>query len=125
MRRKHVSHVIDALVAEFDRVLVEQYGKLTTTCVEQCWNARSETIADCECAGSNHGSGQATGKEPTIGLSVQHEFTKAVYVVTTNGWGRQLQHPGSNHLVLGILLGIAARIPCLRNPLPQVLLHRL
>ncbi|QEA29479.1 hypothetical protein FGL91_13480 [Microbacterium sp. CBA3102] len=38
--RPHAQHVLDALVDEYDRVLVVQYGHAATTCVEQCWNAR-------------------------------------------------------------------------------------
>lgn len=86
--RPHVSHVIDALVDEYDQVLVVQYGDTASTCVEQCWNAKAETVADCECgcAGANHGSGHAMGKEVQAGLSVGHEFTSATYLVTAAGW---------------------------------------
>ena len=86
--RVHAKHVLDALVAEYESVLVTQYGHVATTCVEQCWNARRETVIDCECgcAGHNHGSGHPLGKELAAGLSVEHELNRALYVVSAAGW---------------------------------------
>lgn len=85
--RPHAQYVIDALVKEYGRVKVMQFGHTATTCVEQCWNAKIETIAECECgcAGSNHGSGRPLDTMIQSGLSVQQEFTKATYVVTASG----------------------------------------
>lgn len=92
--RPHAQHVLDALVDEFKQVLVVQYGHAATTCVEPCWNARPDTVTDCECgcAGANHGSGSPIGREVKDGLSVSHELTRATYLVTASGW--QLQPKG-------------------------------
>lgn len=86
--RAHTQHVLAALVDEFSQVHVTIYGHTRTTCVEQCWNARPETIADCECgcAGANHGSREPMGRQVQRGLSVQHDLTSAKYKVTRQGW---------------------------------------
>ena len=89
--RPHAQHVLAALVDEFNQVFVTIYGYTRTTCVERCWNANPETIADCECgcAGANHGSRHPMGTQVQQGLSVQNDLTSAEYVVTKQGW-RQL-----------------------------------
>ncbi len=86
--RLHARHVINALVNEFGQVLITQYGNTATTCVEQCWNAKLETTADCVCgcAGANHGSGHPMDKEVKADLSVKQELTRAEYLVTADGW---------------------------------------
>ncbi|QDZ14207.1 hypothetical protein [Humibacter ginsenosidimutans] len=86
--REHTQLVIDALVVEYRRVHVVQYGHARTTCVEACWNARLSTIADCVCgcAGANHGSGKPFGREVQAGLSVANELTCAEFIVTRKGW---------------------------------------
>lgn len=86
--RTHVGHVLEALVEEFSTVHVSIYGNTRTTCVERCWNAKLEAITDCECgcAGANHGSRGPMGKEVEQGLSVQHELTRADFIVTSQGW---------------------------------------
>lgn len=85
--RPHAQYVIDALVKEYGQVKVTQYGHTSVTCVEKCWNAKLETIAECECgcAGANHGSGRPLDTVLQGGLSVQHELTKAVYIATASG----------------------------------------
>lgn len=86
--RNHTKHVLDALVAEYGAVEVTQYGNAKTTCVEQCWDARPDTVTDCECAcaGANHGSGGPMGNHVEEWLSVRYEYTRANYLVTSDGW---------------------------------------
>lgn len=86
--REHTQFVIDALIAEYRRVRVVQYGHARTTCVDACWNASALTVADCVCgcAGANHGSRRPLGKEVRAGLSVENELVRADYVVTKKRW---------------------------------------
>lgn len=90
--REHTQHVIDALVVEYGRVSVTQYGYARTTCVEACWTADPRTVAACVCgcAGANHGSKAPLGREVQAGLSITNEFTRAEWVVTANGWSLQV-----------------------------------
>ena len=85
--RPHAQHVLDALVAEYGKVILGQYGDAATTCVEQCWNAKPENAIDCVCgcAGTNHGTGTPLGTEVQVGLSVEHTQVRAVYEVTAAG----------------------------------------
>lgn len=89
--RVHAQHVLDALVEEYGRVIVIQFGHAATTCVEQCWNANPNNAIECECgcAGTNHGSKVPFGREVTPGLAVKHELSQATYVVTKDGWELQ------------------------------------
>jgi len=89
--RKHAQYVLDALVEEYGKVEVVQYGNIATTCVERCWSANPNTVIDCECgcAGLNHGVGQPLGEEVTAGLSVQNDLVSATYIVTADGWKLQ------------------------------------
>lgn len=89
--RVHAQHVLDALVEEYERVLVAQFGHTATTCVEHCWNANPDTAIECECgcAGTNHGTRQPLGSEVAPGLAVKHDLNRALYLVTSAGWELQ------------------------------------
>lgn len=80
--------LIGGLVNEFGTVRVIVHGNSKTTCVSECWSADPSSAWNCVCgcAGSNHGSGHALGREVATGLSVENQHTRAEYVVTRKGW---------------------------------------
>ena len=86
LKRTHAAKVIYGLAARGYEVHVTQDGYRRITCVAACWNANPDNAFDCECgcAGMNHGSGQPLSHEVNSELSVDGEYTRQQYVVSSH-----------------------------------------
>jgi hypothetical protein len=76
--REHLPALIDQLPDELGMpVDVTLQGAAQTKCVEACWNARPETIWNCECscAGRYHGAGTGPRLMVREGLAVETDYT--------------------------------------------------